>query len=314
MPNVLTDYDKKLLDIALKSNAPELQGKIFNKHGWNMGVKSQADYDILKEYNFDVDAYGNDPRTPMGNKLSAEDMKQWAGVTNREISDKYGTRTGDTALHRIVYNEMDDETLFKELNSLGPMYEKDASYRQSEAENNAKRKADVEGKAWWGPALMATAGAILTGGLSTAAAGAIGLGGVAGAGAALTAAGQWAVSDYSKNVGKETTMGQSAYNGRSIDTSSINSDGYTAPENPFTTNPNVSSPVVGSTEDVLKLQEQGNIQTFDSLNKGGSFEFQQSKGRPFGQSAPETAFLKETTSSFGTVDEQKSGGTTFRWA
>lgn len=92
-------------------------------------------------------------------------------------------------------------------------------------------------------------------------------------------------------------------------------DGYDyTMDNPFADNPMARQPVAGSVDDVLALQQQGNIQSFDSVNKGGSFEFQQAKGRPFGQPNPETAFLVSDTTSFGQVEDNKKGGTTFRWA
>lgn len=326
MANVLTPYEQKLLDIAMASNSTEMESMIYNKHGWATTIRNQADYDTLKRYNYDLDAYANDESTPTSRRLQKSEQR---AVDSGTLQDKYGRLEYKNQLRDIVYNERDDAGLKSAFASVDEAAKKDIDYRGSEAENDAARYAAQRAKAKpletaFDLGFKWVASTIGLGALNDI----LGKTGItAGLGdtpnpvdKGLTDLGKYKANEgisnwYDNTINPPNTELPSVYNGR-VDPRVINTtgDGYRPPENPFTKNPNTNSPVVGNVDDVLKLQDQGNIQSFDSLNKGGSFQFAQNKARPFGQPEPETAFLTSDTASFGTVDENKKGGSTFRWA
>jgi hypothetical protein len=69
-----------------------------------------------------------------------------------------------------------------------------------------------------------------------------------------------------------------------------------------------------SADDLLKNQQNANLQTFDQLKRGGSFEIAQASPRPFGGTDPTTAFVESEVTPISDVGKQSKGGTIFRWA
>jgi hypothetical protein len=158
---VVSKYDQKLYKIAKGLGfgegqlGRELANDISLKYNWSVGVGSDADYALLENLGFDIDAYANDPDSPRAFRLTGQDA---SNRLRQKYGDTYGNLLGRQSLRSIVTTELSDEELVKTLGGLQDLYNRDADFRSSESENNSKVEQNRQAKTGW----VNTLGTILT--------------------------------------------------------------------------------------------------------------------------------------------------------